>query len=295
MKFLRFALVLTLALTFTSYSAFAKRKDKGQIAYEQGNYAEALKIWAKEINIYVKRNKAVKCPYYTKAGVAALKLGKSALAQKYLENARYTASENATTYNDLAHIYRKINNLSKEMDALDNYVKKYPNGKDIVANRNRLFMTNIEATNWQEALDLWPKLPDTTRANIEYRSGLLQAYVGLNKAKVADTLAESVLKVQPKNVPALDYLAQKYFWLAENSYIAENKAYAANRTNQQYAHLLQAYKVISRNYELSLAYFKTLFPLERTAKNAVFIGDIYSRMNSPKKAAYYQDLAKKLK
>lgn len=296
MKLLKFTLALILALTFSAQTVFAKsKKDKGQIAYEHGNYAEALKIWSKEIAKYEKKDKAVKCPFYTIAGEAALKLGENNLARKYFEEARYTASETADTYNELAHIYRKINNLSKEMDALDSYVKKYPNGKDIVANRNRLFMDNIEATNWQDALNLWTKLPATAQQNMDYRTGLLQAYVGLNDTNVADTLAESLLKVQPKNLPALEWLAQKYFWLAENSYRAENKAYADNQTDQQYAHLLQAYKVITRNYEHALGYFKTLFPMEHTAKNAVFLGDIYGRLSNNKKAAYYQNLAKTLK
>ena len=296
MKLLKFTLALILALTFSTQTAFARsKKDKGQIAYEHGDYAGALKIWSKEIAKYEKRDKASKCPYYNKAGEAALKLGKNSLAQKYFESARFTASENATTYNELAHIYHKINNLSKEMDALAAYVKKYPDGKDIVANRNRLFMDNIEATNWQNALNLWPKLPAAEQQNIDYRTGLLQVYVGLNDTNVADTLAESLLKVQPKNLPALEWLAQKYFWLAENSYRTENKAYADNQTNQQYAHLLQAYKVITRNYEHALGYFKTLFPMERTAKNAVFLGDIYGRLSNNKKAAYYQNLAKTLK
>ncbi len=296
MKLLKFTLTLILALTFSTQTTFARsRKDKGQIAYNQGNYALALNIWSKEIAKYEKRDKAAKCPYYTKAGVAALELAKYDLARKYLEGARYTVSENATTYNDLAQIYRRIDNLSDEIDALTAYVKKYPNNKDIVANRNRLFMTEIEATNWQDALNLWPKLPAITQGNIAYRSGLLQAYVGLNNANVADTLAEALLKVQPKNIPALDWLAKKYFWLAENSYRAENKAYTAKQTRQQYAHLLKAYKVITYNFERSLKYFKILFPSEHTAKNAVFLGDVYGRLSNPKKATYYQNLAKTLK
>ncbi len=181
------------------------------------------------------------------------------------------------------------------MDALDAYVKKYPQGKDIVANRNRLFLDEIEATNWQEALALWPKLPDTTRSDLGYRTAVLKAYVGLNKTKIADTLAVAVLKEEPKNVPALDYLAQKYFWLAENSYRAENKAYEKNHTYQQYAKLIAAYKVITRNYQRSLAYFKTLFPLERTSQNARYLSDIYGRLTNKKKADYYRALSKKLK
>ena len=296
MKLLKLTLGLLLALTFSTQTAFARsKKDKGQIAYDQGHYKEALDWWSKKIQVFEKRGKTEKCPYYTEAGATALKLGNYKLARKYLEAARYSISENATTYDDLVVIYRHIKNLSKEMDALQTYVKKYPQGKNIVVNRNRLYLDNVEATNWQDVVDMWPKLPDSTQKNINYRNGLLKAYVGLNQKKEADNLAEKLIKVQPKNVTALKWMAKKYFWMAEKSYRAENKAYAKNRTRRQYAHLLKAYKVITANFKKSLRYFKVLFPLDRTSQNAVFMSDIYGRLTDKKKADYYKALAKKLK
>lgn len=296
MKLLKLSLGLLLALTFSTQTVFARsKKDKGETAFKQGHYKEALEWWSKKIQVFEKRGKTEKCPYYTEAGVAALKLGNYKLARKYLEAARYSVSENATTYDDLAQIYRRINNLSKEMDALDTYVKKFPHGKNIVANRNRLFLDNVEATNWQDVVKMWSRLPDSVQSKIEYKDGLLKAYVGLDQKKEADKLAEELLKVQPKNVTALDWLAKKYFWMAEKSYRAENKAYKENQTRQQYAHLLKAYKVITINFKRSLRYFKVLFPLEHTSKNAVFLSDIYGRLSDKKKAEYYKALAKKLR
>lgn len=284
-----------LIIVFSSFSPFIKSKDKGQIAYNKGNYSEALKIWSKSIAKYERRHKAAKCKYFTKAGEAALKLGNIDLARKYLEDARYTVSENENTFEYLAQIYRKINNLSLEIDALENYVKKYPNGKYIAANRNRLFMTYVESENWKEALHLWPQITSTVQGKLDYQTGLLKVYEGLKNNKAADKLAAKIMKLEPKNTTALEWMAKKYFWLAENSYRAENKAYKMNQTSQQYIHLLKAYKVITINFKRSLRYFRTLYALAPSAKSATFLEDIYARLSDSKKASYYHSMAKKLK
>ncbi|MBN2639263.1 MAG: tetratricopeptide repeat protein [Bacteroidales bacterium] len=270
-------------------------KDKGQDAYNAGNYELALKIWSKEIVKYERRNKVEQCPYYTKAGIAAFKLGKMDLAQKYLEAARYSVSKNETTYNLLAQIYHKIDNLSKEIDALEYYVKNYPNGKNIINNRDRLFLTYVESENWDQGLKLWPNILSDVKTNPEYQTGLLKIYIGLNMDKEAFPLAEDLVKKDRKNIPALQFLGQYYFWLAENSYQAENKAYAANRTNAQYAHLLKVYKVITVNFKKSLDYFQPLYNLKPSAKVAVYLGDVYARLSDKKNADYYHQMAKKLK
>lgn len=270
-------------------------KDRGQEAYNAGKYELALKIWSKAISKYERRNKTEQCPYFTKAGAVAYKLGKMNVARKYLEAARYSVSKNATTYNLLAQIYRKIDNLSKEIDALEYYVKHYPKGKYIDANRKRLFVTYVESENWDKGLKLWPEISSEVQGDITYETGLLKTYVGLKMDKKALLLAQKIIKRDPKNISALSFLGKYFFWLAENSYQAENKAYAANRTNRQYAHLLRAYKVITVNFKKSLYYFQDLYNLKPTAKVAVYLADIYARLSNKKKADYYHKISKKLK
>ncbi|MBN2614642.1 MAG: hypothetical protein JXR71_03025 [Bacteroidales bacterium] len=270
-------------------------KDKGQEAYNAGKYEQALKIWAKEITKYEKRGKAAKCPYYTKAGAVAYRLGKMDLAQRYLESARYSVSKNEKTYDLLVKIYRNIDNLSKEIDALEYYVKHYPDGKDFKAYQKRLFMTYVESENWQDGLNLWPKIASEVNDSLAYETGLLKIYVGLDKDREALPLSLELVKKDRKNIPALDFLGKHYFWLAEHSYQAENKAYEAHRTVAQYNHLLKAYKVITVNFKKSLDYFQMLYKIKPTAKTATFLGDVYARLSDAKNAAYYHAMAKKLK
>lgn len=293
-------LLKTLPVLFILFAAIilpypVQAKDKGQEAYNAGKYELALKIWSKAIAKYERRNKADKCPYYTKAGALAYKLGKIDLAIKYLEAAKYSISKNATTYDLLAKIYKKIDNLSKEIDALEYYVQHYPDGKNITENRKMLFMAYVESENWDKGLKLWPQISSDVQGDISYQTGLLKIYVGLKKDKEALALAHEIIKKDKKNITALQFLGKYYFWLAENSYQEENKAYAANRTNRQYAHLLRAYKIITINFKKSLDYFQELYNLKPTAKTAVYLGDIYARLSDRKKASYYHQMAKKLK
>ncbi len=295
-KYKRFLSALMIIIIFSSFSyASIKPKDKGLIAYKKGDYKIALAIWSKDIAKYERRNKALKCPYYTKAGEVAYKLGKIDLARKYLEAGRYTPFANQETYILLAKIYRKVNNLSLEITTLEYYVKHFPNGKDIVPFTNRLFETYVESENWQESVDLWPKVSEKVRNEIKYKTGLLKSYIGLKEEKKATALSHEILKSDSKNITALSFLAKKYFWLAENSYQAENKAYKKNPSRTQYAHLLKAYKLITINFKKALYYFRKLYPLKSTYRNALYLGDTYARLSNNQKAKYYHTIAEKLK
>ncbi len=297
MKTFKWIAVLVIFLTAFSLNTSAKsrHKDKAQIAYNQGNYETALALWKKSIAKYEKRNKGAQCPFYTKAGMAALKLGKDEEARNLFGKAIYSASVSPEAFIELARLYRKINNLSLEIDALEKYVKKYPTGKDITPMRERLFATYVESENWQEALNLWSKLPAVFRDNTTNETALLKVNIALGKTEACNRLAAEILKSDPKNISALSWEAKKYFWLAENRYQAELKAYNKNKTNSQYAELLRAFKVVTINFKKSLVYFRRLFPLQHTSENALFIGNTYARLSSPSKAKYYHNLANKLK
>jgi hypothetical protein len=276
-------------------SAKSGKKDKAQIAYNQKNYATALLLWNKTIAKYEKRNKGIQCPVYAKAAMAALKLGKEGEARSLLTKAIYSTYAKPTDFIQLAHLYRKINNLSLEMDALEKYAKKYPSGKDISTVHERLFATYVESENWQEAIQLWEKLPASFRTKPENKTGMLKAYMGQEDKASADKLAAEILTSDPKNLTALSWLGKKYFWKAENRYQSEMKAYNQNKTRQQYVHLLHAFKLVTVDFKKSLLYFRKLYSLQPNAENALFLGNIYARLDNPAKAKYYHHLAQQKK
>ncbi len=298
MKRIKWIAVLGIFLIAFSLNASAKRtshKDKAQIAYNQGNYAAALAMWEKSIAKYERRHKEVKYPFYAKAGMAAIKLKKTDEARQLFEKAIHSASVSPVAYVELAKIYRKIDNLSLEILTLENYVKKYPDGEAIEAVRERLFVTYVESENWDEALKLWEKLPEQIKNNITYKTDYLKVNITLKNTEVGDRISSEILKADPKNVTALDWKAKKYFWLAENRYQAELKVYNKNKTRRQYVELLRVFKVVTVNFKRSLIYFRKLYPLQPTAENANYLGNIYARLNDNAKAKYYHYIANKKK
>ncbi len=284
--------VLVAAFTF---QATAKGRDKAQAAYNRGDYQTALTLWNKTIAKYERRNKGTQCTVYAKAGMAALKLGKEDEARDLFQKAVYSASVSPQAFVELAKLYRKIDNLSLEITTLEKYVKKYPHDKNIVPMRERLFQTYIESENWQEAINLWDKLPESFKNNTADKTGLLKATIALDQKEAAATLAAELLKADPGNITALDYEAKRYFWRGENRYQAEMKAYSKNKTRRQYAHLLEAFKVVTRDFKISLGYFRQLYDRQPTSENARYLGNIYARLDNKPKAKYYQHLADKLK
>ncbi len=295
MKIFKAWMAVAVLVTAFTFQASAKGKDKAQIAFNKGDYQTALTLWGKTIAKYEKRNKGAQCTVYGKAAEAALKLGKEAEARELFQKAIYSASVSPEAFVELAGLYRKIDNLSLEITTLEKYVKKYPHDSHIVPMRERLFVTYIESENWQEALNLWHKLPETFQDSLASQTALLKANLALSNEKAADTLAPQILKKAPENVAALGYEAKKYFWRAENRYQAEMKAYSKNKTRRQYVHLLQAFKVVTADFKKSLGYFRKLYALQPSSENARYLGNIYARLDNRPRAKYYQNLAEKLK
>jgi len=294
MKRIKWIAALGIFLIVFSLNVSAKRashKDKAQIAYNQGNYAAALALWEKSIAKYERRHKEAKYPFYTKAGMAAIKLKKTDEARQLFEKAIHSASVSPVAYVELAKIYRKIDNLSLEIFTLENYIKKYPDGEAIEAMRERLFATYVESENWNEALKLWKKLPEQIKNGITYKTDYLKVNIALKNTEVGDRISSEILKSDPKNVTALDWKAKKYFWLAENRYQAELNAYSKNKTRSRYVELLRVFKVVTVNFKRSLNYFRKLYSLQPTAENANYLGNIYARLNDDAKAKYYHYVA----
>jgi hypothetical protein len=276
-------------------SAKAKKKDKAQVAYNAGDYAKALALWQKTIAKYESRNRQKKCRVYTHAGIAAYHLKQWDVARNLLEKARYTASENAQTFYYLAKVYRQIDNLSLEIDALENYLKKYPGDVYVNAARKRLLATYVESENWELITKLWKQIPAACHDSIFYRDAYLAALGGLQHTHQADSLSALILKNHPSNKTALEWKAEKYYQLGENLYQSEMAAYKKHHTNAQYAHLLKAFEKVTVYFKRSLSYYRKLYRMKPTSFYAKRLGTIYMRLDNKPKGKYYIRMAKQLK
>ncbi len=263
----------------------------GETAYGAGDYQKALEAYEIVITDYKNKGKENECPVYYEAANAAAQLGMTEKTINYLEKNRYTAEVNGDTYFELSKLYRRVDNLSKELDALETYVEKYPDGIKTGQVHERLFEINVEIENWDMVLEEWKNISQAAQNDPKNMEGFFLANKAMEYDSVCERLATELLSIDERNLLALDWTAKKYFWQAENRYKQEMEAYDKNKTNKQYNKLLKALNVVTADFKTSLGYFKLLYRLDPTSKNAKYLGDIYNRLDDKEKADYYYGIA----
>ena len=291
MKFSKLIPVIVSIIIFQS-CAVTKLADEGQLAYEGENYEAALISWDQLIESTESKGKKAKAPIYYKSGISAFKLDQIDKAQKYLESAKELGYSAPDLYSSLAKIYKTIDNLSKEITALEIYREKYPQGDDINNITARLLETYVESENWDYGIELWPKIEESAKSDIRLLATYLLINKGIDNQEKCDELAAKIIKLDPNNIITLEYYAEKYFWKAENLYVTEMNAYKNKKTSSQYKKLLKALDQVWPNFSKSREYFLTLYKIDPKPEYAQYLGNIYTRYDDKKKAAYYYKRAK---
>jgi len=209
---------------------------------------------------------------YSQAGKAAFLLKKDTEAEDFLKQAYYKNYADSTMYADMVSIYKKMDNLSKELDALE-------------------YFAYIESENWEKAKTLWPQLNIAIQGNVSILEDYLLVQQKTDDSKGADQTAQLLLKKDKRNQAALKWMAEKYFWEAENRYQKELDAYEKNRTNKQYKQMLTALDVVTAKFKKSLGYYQTLYKYYPSKEYAKYISNIYTRFQDKKNAEYYKKLS----
>lgn len=291
MKFSKLILLL-ISIIIIQSCAVTKLADEGQLAYVAENYEAALASWDQIIESAESKGKKAKGPIYYKSGISALKLDQTEKAQKYLESAKETGYSSPELYSSLANIYKTIDNLSKEITTLETYREKYLLGNEINSISARLLETYAESENWDLGLALWSEIEEQAQSDIRMLESYLIINKNLNNTSTCDKLAQQIVKLDANNVTALEYYAEKHFWIAENLYVTEMKAYKNKKTSSQYKRLLKALEKVWPNYKKSRNYFLKLYKIDPKPEYAQYLGNIYTRYEDKKKAAYYYKRAK---
>lgn len=285
-------------LLFATYSCdsgkqLAQTKQTAQTAYNSGNYQQALELWESLISSSKQKGSEKQCVAFTGAGMAANKLGQSDKAIDYLKQATYGEFSTEDTYLTLAEIYQEKDNLSLELENLEIYETKFPQGKEIKKVNKRLFQLYVEIENWDSALTFWNKLTETQQSETQQIENYLTVNDKLGNDEICKDLSKKLLNNDENNIAALNWLANYYFWKAEKRYNKEMKIYEQKKTRKQYAHLLNVIDEVTVEYKQALKYGKKLYKLEPVPANAKLLGNTYSRLNYKDKAEYYQKLGKK--
>jgi tetratricopeptide (TPR) repeat protein len=285
-------IIITILQSCKSSSTVSTITEEAEVAYKAGDFEKALAISEQEIENRESKGKTAIGPVYVAAGKAALELNQTDKARKYLETARSFSYSSPDMYESLAILYKKIDNLSKEITALENYRNFYPQGEKLNSINIRLFETYVESENWDLAVKLWPEIEPQAQTDVKLLAGYLTVNQKLENKANSDKLANQILKTDANNVIALEYMADKYYWMAENLYLTEMKAYKENRTNKQYARLLKALDEVYPNFRKSRDYYLKLYKIKPNKDYANYLGNIFTRLDDKEKAEYYYKRAK---
>jgi len=284
-------LIIFLVVGCTGSRQIAEIASLGEVAYQNGEYLKALEL-AEQIILEVgKKGRTAGGRIYAIAGNSAYQLEAYDKSIDYLIKARQTGYADEALYVCLSDNYNRIDNLSKEIAVLEEYIQKYPEGKEINTIRTRLFQTCMESENFKLAEQLWHLLKDESRNEVDN----MEVYLNINQVQhndqVCDSIALLILETNPDNESSLGWIANKYYWKAENSYQAEMKVYEENKTRKQYARLLKEFKIVTRDFKQSLDYYTRLYNLYPKPEYAKYLGNIYARLSDEKNAKYYHDKA----
>lgn len=270
-----------------------QKQQEANSAYGSGDFQKALALYDEIIEIKKTQNKRVDSTIYQNAGVAAWELKQTDKAIQYLEIAKRYPIATEKTYIVLAKAFLEKDNLSKEITNLDTYITKYPQGQEIKDAQKQLFFAYVRSENWESASKLWPTFDSKTQNEAKLLTAYFKVCKKLDYKNQLDKIANQLLKLDANNIDAIEFFAEKYYYLAENSYVKEMKAYQANKTDKQYQQLLAAYKIYFENYRIARDYFLRLYQLDPKPRYATFLGNIFTRYENKEKADYYYNLAKK--
>lgn len=273
-------------------SSTTKVQDQGETEFKAGNYEAALNFYEPTITAKESKGKKAKGHIYVGAGKSAYELNQIEKSRTYLESARAVQYSSADMYEYLAKVYKNIDNLSKEITALELYHEKFPKGENIQKIDARLMATYVESENWDLGHKLWVSIDSTSRTNTDLLENYLLINKGVNNTAECDKLAKLITKQEPNNVVVMEYYAEKYFWIAEDMYVKEMKAYKKKRTNSQYKKLLKALDKVWPNFKKSRDLYLKLYKIDPKPEYADYLSRIYTRYDDKQKAAYYKKRAK---
>jgi tetratricopeptide (TPR) repeat protein len=263
-------------------------KDNAEKAISEGNYTQAVEAWKQYFSqTSIEETQGA---IFAKAAQTAVKAGDSMLAIAWFDQARYKNYSDTEMYQSLAEIYRSQKNISKELSALEYVAENYSESAPKV--NNRLFEIYNEIKLYDKALETWEKMNSDEKNDQTNLTNYFLINRSLKDTLICDSVSQIIIKKEPKNVDALDWIASKYYWKGENRYQLEMAKYNANKTTKQYKILLKELDKSTADFKKSLAYFEKLWEIEPGKKYASYFANIYARFGDEKKAKYYQNYEK---
>lgn len=262
-----------------------KENAKSEIA--EGNYEAAVVSWETYFNQQKEAEEDITGAEYAQAAKTAYKAGMDDQAVNWFDQARWAGYADEEMYLALAEIFRGVDNLSKELSALEYYHENF--SKENAEVNSRLFSIYDEIDQYENALAVWEKLPLKKQREKENIEKFFDMNKKLENEEVVDSVSSVLLEINPDHTGALEWEAMKYYWKAENLYKREMQKYETNKTRSQYRKLLEQLDLVTANFKKSLTYFEKLWEQNPSEKYAPYLANIYARLNDDQKANYYRE------
>lgn len=261
-------------------------KANAEQAEQAGNFEAAVTAWNNYFNQKTQSGEEIEGNSYAQAAKSAFKADMYQEATDWFEQAKYDGYADADMQLMLSEIYNSRNNLSKELEALENYSETF--SPDNIQVNKRLFNIYYDIDMYDKALAVWNRIPNDSIKSEALVENFFLIHKKRENEEVADSVSQVLLELNPYNVNALEWNAMKYYWLAENHYRREMKKYEQNKTGLQYVLLRKELKQVTADFRKSLDYFENLWEINPGKKYAPYMANIHTRFDEDEKSAYYR-------
>ncbi len=275
----------------TTTSNLSQLNDKAAKAYSVGDFETAFNLYNTFIKEEQSKNNEISGEIFGAAAKAALEINKFIDAETYFKQASYKGYADADLYASMINIYKRIDNLSKEISALEFFVEHFSSDKRFADMKIRLFEIYVQSENWDKAVAIWSSFNAEAQNEIHLMELYLIVQQNLKNNSLSNKLATSILKKDVTNKTALEWMANENFWKAENRYQAELEDYEKNKTNKQYNIMLKALDGVTADFKKSLKYYEMLYKLYPSKEYAKYMSNIYVRFQDKNKSEYYRKLS----
>jgi tetratricopeptide (TPR) repeat protein len=259
-------------------------------ALKEKNYSEALTILEKLIATYEANGTSDTTLAYEKAGNAASALGDTLKAERYYKMAVYHQTATAPVYVFLADYYKKLDNLSKEVMALEGLAEHYPTSAEAEITYPRLFTYYVNTSQWDQAVGIWMKIPQDQKV-LPLLSDWLNVCIKRKDAEAADIAAQEVLTADSQNRSAMLWKAQRFYDKGEARYQQEMADYEKNKTHAQYAKLTKGLEFSTSDFRSALKLFEKVYKMQSESSVALMISNIYARFGDEANTTKFRRLS----
>ncbi len=279
-----FLLAILLLAGCSSTKQLGSIKTNAETFGNNGKYEQAVTAW----NQYFMQTPVdeIAAADFAKAAKAAFRSGQTAQAIAWFDQARYKNYSDPEMYLALAEIFREQDNLSKELSALEYYTEHF--GKNNQEVNARLFALYTQIDDLRKAKSAWNSMGEAGKNNEENLVRFLEVNKKLENDAVSDSVAAEILKIDPNQTDALDWMAKKYYWAGQNRYDREMKKYEQNKTRKQYTILLKELDKVTADFKKALPYLEKLWKQNPGKEYAGYFANIYARFGDEEKADFYK-------